>query len=142
MQLFFGGFKLELQKDKALTYEFYCLEFHRAVNAKESRLYESVTAFESHMFIATSEMQSVLIYWVIVWVMGVTVPVSTPVQGDVKSQNDQDSLEEAAMQPNMSTLKISNQEDLTDPPPKGARFEMVTFYNNSWELPSRLSEYL
>ena len=90
MQLVFGGFKLELQKNRALTYEFYCCEFHRAVNAKESRLYESVTALESHMFIATSEMQSALIYWVIVWVMGVTVPVSTPVQGDVKSQNDQD----------------------------------------------------
>ena len=72
-----------------------------------------------------------------------TDPVSPQVQGDVKSQNNQGSLEEAVVQPSGNkSKKISNQKDLTDAPPKIARFEIEASFNNTWELPSRLSEYL
>ena len=56
----------------------------------------------------------------------VTDPVSPQVQGDVKSQNNQGSLEEAVVQPSGNkSKKISNQKDLTDAPPKVARFEIL-----------------
>ena len=59
----------------------------------------------------------------------------------MKDQNSQGSLAEAVVHPSVNTLKIYNQEDLTNTPPKAAKFEMETS-TNSWELPFGLTEYL
>ena len=52
----------------------------------------------------------------------------------------QGSLAKTVVYPSVNTLKISNQ-DLTNTPPKVAKFEMETS-TNSWELPFGLTEYL
>ena len=57
-----------------------CFGFCQPVNAKESRLYESVTFLESHLFTATFEIQSVLL---IGWVLGGYIVCSQHSEMDV-----------------------------------------------------------
>ena len=68
-------------------------------------------------------------------------PVSSQVLRDLESQNNQGSLEETLVQPSVNTLNRSNQEDLTNTPPKVARFEMETS-TISWELLLGQTEYI